>query len=165
MSIEQTARPTAGISVTVTDFQPIGQGNGCSHARFKVTKGQDVEIVHERGVDVILVKGKMKLEFHLDNDASGSPMYLPIGIAFQQLVRDETGAGVKTRDGSCANDPLGFATFPKRGISVHERAALLTVHDDNPEPAVFAFELVIQRVDGTLSRIDPKIRNVANLPN
>ena len=147
MKIKSARPPTAQIAITVKNFYPINGGGGCSKAVYKLVSNGAGNVSHKvvNGQDVFEVKAKVYLEFSVLAPSGRKLTYRPSVICFKQSLG-------KT-------DPLGDKAFPERSIVAQGNAKLLRVKDINPESADFDFSLSIQRSDGAVGVIDPKIRN------
>lgn len=160
MRTETEQRPTARISIAVTDFQEIGRGDGCSSADVELTDTGNGN-VFQSGVNApIEVRAEVYLEFSVTSRSGDNHGYLPIGIGFKGMpAHPSRKAAIRQGDGCEHGDLLGSAAFPMRTHASKGNAAQLTVLDANPAPAEFKYSLFIQRSDGALSVIDPKIKN------
>lgn len=147
MKIKSAKLPTAQISITVKNFHPINGGGGCSKAVYKLVNNGNGNVSHKvvNGEDVFEVKAKVYLEFSVLARSGRKLTYRPDTVWFKQSV------GV--------NDLLGNKAFPERTVLVQGNTVRLRVKDVNPDAADFDFSLSIQRSDGAVGVIDPKIRN------
>jgi hypothetical protein len=154
------ARPgTARITVTVTEFREIGRDGGCSRADVELTDTAHGAVSQGRINDPIVVTAEVFLDFFVLGREGDRRTYTPIGIAFKE-VEDFEFRESKARDEGCSRrDPLGSAAFPIRTSVAKGDTAQLTLFDANPERSEFEYSLIIQRADGALGIIDPRIRN------
>ena len=153
MFTDHAACATARIAITVTDFHEIGRGP--SHADVELTDTGHGAVSQGRINDPIVVTGEAYLEFSVAAREDDRASYSPVGISFK-----ETSRAAAASDQRCGDrDPLGHAAFPARAFVSRGNVLQLSLFDANPEPGEFKFDLVIQRSDGTLGVIDPRIRN------
>ena len=160
MLIDREQRSTARISITVIDFHEIGGKDRCSHADIELTDTGNGQVSQGRINDPIVVNAAVFLDFNVHARQGDGYTYMPIGIGFKET----TGVGVQ---GTAANsskeragrDPLGHAAFPLRTTVSKGDTTQLTILDANPERGEFEFSLIIQRSDGVLSVVDPRITN------
>lgn len=157
MSTERTGCSTARISVTVTEFRAIDDKGGCSRADVELIDTGHGRVSQGRINDPIVVSGEVYLDFFVSARQGDRYTYSPVGISFREVSGSAPGEGVEAREGGC--DPLGHAAFPVRTVAARGSTTQLTLLDANPERAEFKFDLAIQRSDGALGLIDPKIRN------
>lgn len=157
MSTDCAGPATARISVTLTDFHEIGRERGCSHADIALTDTGHGKVSQGRINDIIEVTAEVYLEFLVHGQKGDKYTYMPVGIGFREVPGTKRRQAAASRGG--LRDPLGRAAFPLRTVAARGDTAQLTLFDANPEPGVFEFSLVIQRSDGLLSVVDPKIRN------
>lgn len=155
MSVNRTTCSTARVSVTVTDFQEIGRGT--SQADIELVDTGHGVVSQGRINDTIVVVGEVHLEFSVAAREGDRHTYTAVGISFREI--DDTDAGKTARDGCDNRDPLGHAAFPLRSFASRGSTTQLTLFDANPQPGEFKFDLVVQRSDGLLGIIDPRIRN------
>ncbi|MGH8113752.1 MAG: hypothetical protein ACREPS_01665 [Rhodanobacteraceae bacterium] len=155
------ARPaTAQISITLTDFHEIGNERGCSRADIELTDTGNGNVSQGRINDPIVVSAEVYLEFFVHARQGDRYAYMPVGIAFRDVAGiDPRGAADSHRIEGNRRDPLGRAAFPLRTIAAKGDTTQLTLLDANPEPGECEFSLIVQRSDGSLSVIDPQIRN------
>lgn len=160
MSRDCTQPSSARISVTITEFNPIGGRQSCSRADIELTDTGDGAVSQGRINDPILVNAEVYLNFDVHAGPGDSYTYLPIGIGFRDMTFAETMPAAKSRGGNCdSRDPLGRAAFPTRTLVSRGDTAQLTLFDLNPDRVTFEFNLIVQRSDGLLGVIDPEIRN------
>lgn len=157
MSIERGGCSTARISVTVTEFLKIGEKGGYSRADVKLTDTGHGKVSQGRINDPIIVSGEVYLDFFVSGSGGDRYTYSPVGISFKEVSEVAPGEATKGRCGE--RDPLGHAAFPRRIFASRGSTTQLSLFDANPEPAEFKFDLVIQRSDGALGVIDPRIGN------
>lgn len=158
MNPEGTACSTARISVTLTEFREIGRGP--SRADVALTDTGNGKVTQARVNDTLVVHKEVYLDFRVYSATDDRYSYLPIGISFQAGHGRPSGQEVENQAAHTGNpDPLGRAAFPLRTTASKRDGAQLTVFDANPERNEFKFSLVIQRSDGLLGVIDPKIQN------
>lgn len=155
MSTERAACTTASISVIVTDFHEIGRGP--SQADIELTDTGHGTVSQGRVNDPIVVTAEAYLEFSVSAREGDRYTYSPVGVSFKELAGSARAKVASRRGGGC--DPLGHVAFPARRFVSRGSTLQLSLFDANPEPAEFKFDLVIQRSDGSLGIIDPKIRN------
>lgn len=160
MNRDCEAPSAARISVTVTEFQEIGNGRGCSRADIELTDTGHGKVSQGRINDPIVVSAEVYLDFFVSARQGDRYAYMPVGIGFRETtethVPDESGDRRSEGDG---RDPLGRSAFPVRTIASKGDTTQLTLFDANPQPGKFEFSLVIQRSDGRLSVVDPQIHN------
>jgi hypothetical protein len=152
---------SAEICVTVTEFDPVGTGSeGCTRADIELTDTGNGKVSQGRINDPIEVSAEVYLNFSVRGGEGDSHSYALVGISFRETTDSETmrAAGIHCREGSIA-DRLGHAAFSMRTIAAKGDTTQLTVFDANPEPREFEYSLMVQRSDGWLGVIDPKIRN------
>ncbi|HJP97538.1 MAG TPA: hypothetical protein VJ862_03140 [Rhodanobacteraceae bacterium] len=157
MSNDREACPTARISVTVTDFHEVGERGGYSRADVELTDTGHGKVSQGRVNDVIVVHDEVYLEFSVHAREGDRYSYSPVGISFRE-ERDSAKSEAADRHGD-DRDLLGHTAFPMRTVVSRGRTMQLTLYDANPVPAIFKFDLVIQRSDGLLGIIDPPIQN------
>ena len=155
MSTEYAACPTARISITVTNFHEIGRGS--SQADVELTDTGHGTVSQGRINDPIVVTAEVFLEFSVSAHEGDRYTYSPVGICFKELQDGDRAEAISRRGGD--RDPLGHVAFPTRRFVSRGNTLQLSLFDANPEPAEFKFDLVVQRSDGLLGVIDPKIRN------
>lgn len=161
MKIDAEGPPTAWITITVLEFHKIGCGEGCTKAKFALTGNKDVsQEEQEDGSTTFDVKRQFHLEFAVKPEHGDPHTYTPVGIGFAERPI----VGAEVADANCGkefvpSDPLGRAAFPCRTTASTPPPARLCVFDANPARADFEFSLIIQRSDGELGVVDPKIRN------
>jgi hypothetical protein len=155
MSTDHAACSTARISISVTDFHEIGRGP--SQADVELTDTGHGTVSQGRINDAIVVTAEAYLEFSVSAREGDRHTYSLVGISFKELRDGDRDEGTGRRGGD--HDPLGHAAFPARRFVSRGSTLQLSLFDANPEPAEFKFDLVIQRSDGSLGVIDPKIRN------
>lgn len=158
MSNDREACSTARISVTVTDFHEVGERGGYSRADVELTDTGHGRVSQGRLNDVIVVHDEVYLEFSVHAREGDRYTYSPIGISFRE-ERDSAKAEAADRRGGDCDDLLGHAAFPKRTVVSRGHTMQLTLYDANPVRAMFKYDLVIQRSDGSLGIIDPPIQN------
>lgn len=150
---------TARIIVTVTEFHEIGEGRGCSHADIELVDTGNGKVSQGRINDTIVVDGDVYLEFLVQAGQGDHLAYQPVGIGFLDTVSRESAKSSDHDARETGSDTLGNAAFPVRHVVSRGSTTQLTIYDANPERAEFEFSLLIQRSDGLLSVVDPKIRN------
>ena len=160
MLIDREHRSTARISVTVTHFHELGAKDSCSRADIELTDTANGKVSQGRINDLIIVYGEVYLNFDVHARQGDRYAYTPVGISFKET----SGAGGREAAGTYSEhqahrDPLGHAAFPLRTTVSKGDTTQLTLLDVNPEPGEFEFSLIIQRSDGLLSVVDPKIHN------
>ncbi|MEO7050752.1 MAG: hypothetical protein ABI128_03730 [Rhodanobacter sp.] len=160
MLIDREHRSTARISVTVTHFHELGTKDSCSRAEIELTDTGNGRVSQGRINDLIVVHGQVYLDFDVHARQGDRYTYMPVGISF----RETSGVGVREAaarhgENQAHRDPLGHAAFPLRTTVSKGDTTQLTLLDANPEPGEFEFSLIIQRSDGLLSVVDPKIHN------
>lgn len=153
MSSNRATCSTARVSVTVTDF--LEAGRGPSQAEVELTDTGHGAVSQGRANDPIVVVGEAYLEFSVSPREGDRYGYSPVGISFREVGGEGAEAESRHRD----RDPLGHAAFPLRAFASRGDTMQLTLFDANPEPGEFKFDIVIQRSDGLLGIIDPRIRN------
>lgn len=159
MFIDRQHPSTARISINVAEFHEIGKGSGCTRAEIELIDTGNGK-VSQAGINApIVVSAEVYLEFFVHAREGDRYTYIPVGIGF----RSEVGVGresamIHSPQSDC-RDPLGNAAFPVRQIVASGDTAQLTLRDANPEPGDFEFSMIIQRSDGLLGIVDPKIRN------
>ncbi len=160
MLIDRERRPTARISIIVIDFHEIGGRDHCTHADIELTDTGNGKVSQGRINDVIVVYAEVYLEFNVHARQGDAHTYMPVGISFRETtdVRAQEAAGNHSGDRP-HRDPLGHAAFPLRTTVSKGDTTQLTLLDANPEPGKFKFSLIIQRSDGLLGVVDPKIHN------
>ena len=144
MSTDPVQLSTVQISITVIGFHKIGGTTSFSSANILVVNTGEGAISQSKSNDPIVVNKAVNIGIVLHAEKGDKYSYYPVGIAFKE--------GKST-------DPLGNNAFPTRTIVSGSGGAQLTLSDANPEENSFEFGLIVQRSDGELSVIDPKIEN------
>lgn len=160
MLIECKNRPTARISITVIDFHALGGEQSCSKAEITLTDTGRGRVSQGRANDAIVVYGEVYLDFDVHARQRDRYSYSPVGMSFKETSGGEAkeAGGHDSRDRPHC-DPLGHAAFPVRTTVSKGDTMQLTLLDANPEPGEFDFSVIIQRSDGALGVVDPKIHN------
>ena len=156
---ERSQPGTARISVTVTEFHALGDGRGCSHADIELIDTGNGKVSQGRINDTIVVDGNVYLEFLVQAGQGDRHAYQPVGMGFLDTACRESAKSASDAARERGGDALGNAAFPVRRVVARGSTTQLTIYDANPERAEFEFSLLIQRSDGLLSVVDPKIRN------
>lgn len=151
---------SAHISVTITEFNAIGGGESCSRADIELTDTGDGTVGQGRINGPIEVNAEVYLNFAVHAGRDDGYSYVPIGVGFRDTTLGEATRMARSPGADRGSrDPLGRAAFPMRTLVSRGDTAQLTLFDANPERAEFDFSLIVQRSDGLLGVIDPKIIN------
>lgn len=160
MSRDCTPPSSARISVTITEFNPIGGRQSCSRADIELTDTGNGAVSQGRINDPIVVNAEVYLNFVVHAGRGDRHTYIPIGVGFRDAAFAAAMEAAERKGGECGSrDPLGRAAFPTRTMVSRGDTAQLTLFDANPDRAEFDFHLIVQRSDGLLGAIDPKIIN------
>lgn len=160
MNSDCVSPSSAHVSITITEFNPIGSRQSCSHADIELTDTGNGAVSQGRINDPIVVNAEVYLNFVVHAGRGDSHSYVPLGVGFRDTLLAEAEQMARRRSGDCnSRDPLGRAAFPTRTLVSRGDTAQLTLFDANPERAAFDFSLIVQRSDGLLGVIDPKIIN------
>ena len=160
MSSDRMQPRSARVSVTITEFNAIGGRQSCSRADIELTDTGDGTVSQASINGPIVVDAEVYLNFVVHAGRGDTYSYLPIGVGFRDTTLAEAAQTVETRGGQCdSRDPLGRAAFPMRTLMSRGDTAQLTLFDANPTRAEFDFTLIVQRSDGLLGVVDPKIIN------